>query len=288
MLVRCPLQPQEFRVIPSHGRPAVGAYGTSITPGNNAYGSYTEVMAGSLVTSDAFGIHINVNSNAVTASARDTLVDIGVDPSGGTSWVSTIPDLLASCAAPYDQKGSGVDYFFWVFVPSGSSLAAKATVNNATVGTLRVNCRILTKPKHPELLRGLVGKYVRAFGTSVGSSSGTAVTPGQASDGAWTALGSALAEPLWYWQVGFGVNNATMTNLVYHADLGLGTGTDIREAILDNIITMTTVEELGQKSGLGGYCDGATGDTVFGRAQCSGAPISGISMAGYGVGGVGL
>src|SRR5687767_5995180 len=60
--------------------------GTSVTPGNNTYGSYASVIAGASVTDDAYGIEICFNSGYVDSTARDGIATIGFDPAGGTSF----------------------------------------------------------------------------------------------------------------------------------------------------------------------------------------------------------
>ena len=79
-------------------RPAA-AYGTSVTPGNNTYSSYVDLL--SATSEDSDWIEININSIGTSATATDTLVTIGVDPAGGTSYTDFIPHLLASAAGPY-------------------------------------------------------------------------------------------------------------------------------------------------------------------------------------------
>jgi hypothetical protein len=84
----------------SHGSVA-SSLGVVVTPGNNTYGSYVQMMTAAQVTSDAFAIAINVNSNAVSAAARDALLKVGFDPAGGTSYTtsrSTWPSVRRAAA----------------------------------------------------------------------------------------------------------------------------------------------------------------------------------------------
>src|SRR5690606_34323542 len=124
-----------------------------VTPGNNTYGSYAEVISDSSVTSDAFGILININSVSVGSSARDAILTIGIDPAGGTTYTDFISDLLCSCAPTYVRGSSGAWYYFPVFIKAGTSIAAKGSVNNSTVGTMHVNVQLMCKPTRPELVR---------------------------------------------------------------------------------------------------------------------------------------
>lgn len=263
-------------------RPAT-AMGTAVTPAQNSKGNYAQVLTGANVSRDVFGVLINVNSNAASAGARDTLIDVGVDPAGGTSYTVLIPDLLVSCAAPYNIGNGGVWYFFPIWIKAGSSVGVRASVNNATVGTLRTFITVLGSPRDRRLIK--VGTRVEALGITAATSAGTAVTSGSTSEGAWTSLGS-LAESAWFWQFGFGVNNGTMTALAYHADLGIGNASN-KDLVIENaLITMTTGEQLNNMPTTADCGKAApAGTTAYGRIQCSGTPITGLSMAAYAVGG---
>lgn len=282
-------------VIPSVAlgtRPATN-WGASITPGNNTYGSYTSVQ--SAHTEDAYGILININSNNVSAAARDALVTIGFDPAGGTSFGglggvagNEINHLVASCAVAYllgsAANTGGIWYYFPLFIKAGTSIGAKASINNATVGTLRVATWLMTRPTNPKTLR--CGSFVRTFGATTASSSGTAITPGTTTKATYTQVGSAIAEPLWFWELGIGMNNATMPNNIYHCDLAVGSSTSANQTVIqDAFVAISSTEAIG-KPVAGAYWQAAVGDNVYVRAQ--GGPNAldiGYSMIAYGVGG---
>lgn len=264
------------------GTQPAAAWGTSLTPGNNTYGSYAQVLAGASLTSDAFGILVNFNSNSVSTAARDTIVTIGLDAAGGTSFTDFISDLLCSGASAYvSGVGTGVWYYFPVFVKSGTSIGAKASVNNATVGTLRCAVTLFCKPSRPEMIR--YGSYVTTFGSTAASSCGTSVTPGTASEGSWTQIGSALTKPHWFWQVGMGINDSTTSNAVTHLDVGLGDASNKKVVISNHPWRTTGGEDATANMGMY-WGDGATGDIVYARAQTSSAD-SNYSVAVYAVGG---
>ncbi|MGH7949134.1 MAG: hypothetical protein ACREQF_07925, partial [Candidatus Binataceae bacterium] len=117
-------------------RPAANM-GATVTPAQNSKGSYAQVFTA--LAFDAYFIAIQINSNNAAAAARDTIIDIGVDPAGGTSYTVLIPDLLGSCAsnlaAISATAGCGIWYYFPLWIKAGSTIGARASVNNATVGT---------------------------------------------------------------------------------------------------------------------------------------------------------
>lgn len=266
------------RRIHSHAAPGSGR-GISVTPGNNTYGTYADF--GTLtIDDDVFGMIVGVNNGAVGASAKDTLVTIGADPAGGTSYSDLIPHLIVPSSGGYLLTG-GIRYFFPLRVKSGTTLGAKATVNNATVGTVRVWVTLLCRPSRPDLVR--VGSFVRAFGAVTATSKGTDVTVGD-TVGSWVQLGAALAEPLWFWQLGLGVNNATMPNDAVHIDLGIGDATNKDIAIENHPVHTDGNNESVVAVYPGEYADAATGALVYGRG-IGDVALSGTSMIAYGVGG---
>lgn len=259
-------------------RPAA-AWGTSITPGNNAYGSYVQLLTATI--DETYLCRVTINSFTVSAAARDALVTIGVDPAGGSSYTDLIPDLLASCAQIY--SAGHVSYEFPIRIPAGATVAAKASVNNATVGTGRVAVTLFGRPSRPELVKA--GSFVQAFGSTPASSAGTSVTPGAAAEGAWTQLGSALTVPLWHWEYGIGVNNATMTNTIHHTDIGIGDASN-KKVVIPNGVSIEAAAESLIKPRAPHYGLGAVGDIVYVRMQSGpNVAVSGMSVIAYGIGG---
>jgi len=263
------------------GTRPTAAWGTSITPGNNVYGAYAQVLT---ATSDeTFLFRITLASFFVSAASRNALVTIGIDPAGGTSYTDLISDLVASCAPnAFSALPGPTVYEFPLRIPAGATVAAKASVNNATVGTGRVSIQLFGRPSRPELVKA--GTFVTTFGSSPASSSGTAITPGTTAEGAFTQIGSALTVPLWYWEFGLGINNATMANNNQHVDLALGDATNKKIVIPNGIVAETSSETLAKLT-LGRNGLGAVGDLVYARAQTGpNAASTGMSIIAYGVG----
>ena len=259
------------------------AWGTTITPGNNTYGAYTQILSAANVAKDVMGIEVHVNSNAVSATARDTILTIGVDPAGGTTYADVIPHLLVSSASPVMVLGGGISYFFPIFIKAGSTVAAKASVNNATVGTLSCSLRVLGAPRDRTNMR--VGTKVIPYGIATATSTGTAVTPGTTAEGTATALGTiGASDRPWFWQYGVGVNNGTITAVGYSGDLLIGSA-GAKATICEDRVWMGTTTEQWSDDGLSydGSYQGAPGDILYGRLQASGTAITGLSMAAYGV-----
>lgn len=256
------------------------AFGTTITPGLNAMGSYAQVLASGTVAKDVFGLLINVNSCAVNATARDAIMDVGVDPAGGSAYTVLIPNLMIAAASPY-TVGGGIWYYFPIWIKAGSSVGVRGSVNAGTAGTFRCNMRVFGDPKNRSLVK--VGTRVEAIGITTATSNGTSVTTGTTSDGSWTSLGTS-AKDNWYWAVGFANNSSTMGTFAYHASLGVGSP---QQLIMDpQHFTTTTGEQIsnGIPSVESNKLVGA-GSTVYGKLWCSGGGDAGTSLAAYGLGG---
>lgn len=264
-------------------RPAA-AMGTAVTPGaSNVKGSWVSLLTGAQVARDIFGLLININSVATSAQIKSALVDIGVDPSGGTSYTVLLPDLLACSAGPYNVGAGGVWYWFPIWVRAGSRIGARAQTSNATAGSSRVAITGFGSPRDRRLIR--VGTRVESIGVTTASSSGTTVTSGTTSDGAWTSLGT-LSRSAWFWQFGFDCANTAMSAAAYHCDIGIGDVTN-KVVVIDNGLVNTTTSEQVNKmpsvTDVGKYAPAGT--EVFGRMQCSTTPVTPLSLAAYAVGG---
>lgn len=253
--------------------------GTSITPAQNTYGSYTQVL--SALSNDVYAIKIMVSNVGISTVARDCLIDIGIDTAGGTSYTSKITDLMCSCAGVADSTSGVVEYYFPIFIKAGSTVAVKASVNSTNLTAFSVWVVVFNRPKVPVK----AGHYVTAVGANAGTSSGTAVTSGTTSEGTWTSLGTPTKSH-WYWQLGFGVNSAAMTTNTFFADLAFGDGSN-KIVILSDVPIATVSTEIVSKLlfTVNCYCYVPSGVEIFGRLQCSGTPDSNLSLIAYGVGG---
>ena len=70
------------------------------------------------MTEEVWGILINVNNVAIGAEEHQSLVTIGLDTSGGSSFTDFINHLVCGPANAYSEPGSGV----WYYCPLGKRL----------------------------------------------------------------------------------------------------------------------------------------------------------------------
>ncbi len=262
------------------------ANGVTVTPGNNAYGSYVTLIAAQ--TSTSFMFDLNVNTFNVSGQARDGLARLAFDPAGGASFAGNEfwSDILISCAGPISGNSLGVSYLgVPVTVPAGWSVGIGMSVNNATVGTGAAKITLYGGPSHPELMPRS-GSFVRSFGTSLASSSGTAIIPNSAGGkSAWVQCGSAAAEPLFAMALGIGCNNATMSGNATTFNKGRGSSTTVNMQVGGDVDAASqTSEALSWKSPFEQAVIN-TGDLMLARAGGPAAFNTGASVAIYAVGG---
>jgi hypothetical protein len=273
--------PNEWGIrLDTHPGRITSTKGVSVTPAQNSKGSYFQIISGASLTFDVYAIEVVILANNVSAAIRDAVVDIGTDVAGGTTYTVVIPDLIGSDAGTLaGETIVPYRYYFPLGIKAGSSIGARAAVNNATVGTLRVFCILYGKPNRPEQVR--VGSVVQALTVNLAGSRGTTVVPGTTSEGSWTSLGT-LTRDAWWWRLGLGIADATITGVSYASDLSAGAaGGD--KMILEEVIThaygteqVTTIHPYGQ-----GVREIAAGETIHGRIQCATNADSTVSMIAY-------
>ena len=253
------------------GRPAV-PQGTAVTPGTGAYGSWAQMVAST--TDDTYGILICANNWAVSAASRNGLFQIGVDPAGGTSYTVVIPSLIAGNSSVYNDRGGGLWYYFPLFMPAGSSIAAQA--RGTVTGNFSVYIQLFQRPANP-FARQVY--YVEALGAS--GDGGTSLTPGSTSDGSWVSMGTT-AQPLNWWQFGFQILSSDTSHgtAAVHFDVAYGDGTNFVPIITDGMWLSSSGETgNGLTQAVGCEMLVPAGSTIYMRAQNSGTAEPGTAIA---------
>lgn len=259
-------------------RPAAG-WGASVTPGAGAKGSWVQVFTGAQVSTEIFGLLIFINNNSTSATTRNALVDIGIDPAGGTAYSVLIPDLVGGHAAPTNV--GGIYYYFPIYIPKGATVAVRAAGTVATAFNVALRC--YGKPRRPDAV--ICGTKVSAFGATLASATGTTVAPGTTAEGAWTQLGSATAHSIFWWQCGMTCVDTTMTANAHTMDVAVGDATTKDIVLADALSVFTAAEQSTMLPAvIQAYDRTPAGQLVYGRIQCSGTADSAISMVAYGLG----
>lgn len=261
--------------------------GTAVTSGTSgSEGTWTQIASAANIANEIWYFAINVNSGAVSGSGRSTILDIGVDPAGGTSYSAIISDLPC-CNLTTFGNCSGDWFHFPFFIPAGSTVAARTQCAHASGQVQRVAAWFYGKPSHPELAwRGFVSETI---GT-IASSAGTSFTPGNSSaEGSWTLLGTTTRQLSW-WQMAIQCTNDTMNGLQYHFDLSYGDGTT-QLMMIENLGMSTNTSEIRASSGPTHqllstcYTEVPAGASIYIRGTCSGTADTGWNAMAVGVGG---
>lgn len=258
-----------------------GAMGTSVTPGVGSLGSY--VQLGSNLTKAAYGVALTLSNNFTAGASRETVVSLGVDEVGGSSFTARISGILCGSASDYGNAG-GVDYYFPIYIPSGAAVGVAAQGTVATA--FRVHAQFLHDPIAPWAIK--VGALVETLGIT--GTSGTTVVPGTTSDGAWTEIGT-LSRPAWWFQMGFQIADADDawgggSSQFFHADLAHGDGANFHVITEGLPILQSSNENLTWPRWLFG-CERPlpSGARLFVRLQNSSTIDDGWQAAVYAVGG---
>lgn len=258
--------------------------GTSVTPGaSNAEGAWTQIASAANIAYDVFMLYIAVGGGATTANQKDHLLDIGVDPAGGTSYTAVISNIV--CGQTQAVTTGFDEFVFPLFIKAGSSVAVRAQGSNATAGTVRVVADFYGRPTEPALCP--VGYWSETIGT-ITNSAGTTVTPGNAAEGTWTSLGTTTKD-LWHWQIGLQLSNGTITAQYTTFDLAYGDATN-KEIILEDVTigfygtAEIKASTLRGRSMVNNRRPVPAGSTIYARARCSTAPTATYNCTAIGIG----
>lgn len=259
--------------------------GTSVIPGaSNAEGSWTQIASSANIANDAYWLYLQVHSGATSAAAKNQLLDIGVDPAGGTSYAAIISNLQMG-ASPALTAAGAREHIFPFFIKAGSSVAIRIQGSNATAGTVRVAARFYGMPTNP--LATPRGAISETFG-SITNSNGQSFTPGNAADGAWADLG-ATTYPLWWWQLGYAIDNATITAEYTYIEVAWGDATN-KHSMFKVMHGGTTSEVCGlaaqtQMLACAAFNPVPAGANIYIRGRCNNAPDTGYHATVVGIGG---
>lgn len=260
--------------------------GTSVVPGaSNAEGSWTQIASSANIASDCYWLYIQVHSGATATASKQHLLDIGVDPAGGTAYSAIISNLAVGCAPSLTVAGNR-EHVFPFFIKAGSSVAVRVQGIAATAGTIRVVARFYGKPARPELVP--VGTVSQTFGT-ITNTLGQTVTPGNAADGSWADLGAVASEAKWWWQLGYQIDNAAITAEYTYIELAYGDASN-KDTIFKVMHGGTTGETCGlaaQTSLLAcaAFTRVPVGQNIYVRMRCNNAPDTGYNVTVIGIGG---
>lgn len=252
---------------------------------SNAEGSWTEVLTASDVAKDVWELVLHLNGVNVSGAITDYLLDIGVDPSGGASYSAILSNyVLSANYTATNTTGAGKLYRRLdvpCAIPAGSSVAVRVQGSNGTTRAIQVLPVMLGRPARPHLLRH--AQFSETVGTVTGTT-GVSFTPGNASWGAWTLLGTS-SRRCWRWQVSYGITNATMAIDATAVQLAHGDGSSYHLIAEVHGAQRTSEQTVMYHGAKGGFRDVPAGANLYVRGYNSGAPVSGYHALAHGFGG---
>ena len=260
---------QEFNY---SGRPAV-TWGTTLTGSATPHAlpaSPTQVTASTAY--DADWVKITIHATAVAATVTDSLINIYLGGAGAE--VLFIPNLVAGWGADLGTDVPHV-YQFPVRITRGVRISA--------------DLRNLIPSDTAQLMIDLYqtngalwsGAGVDQVGAVTASSRGTTVTPGAASEGTFTTLGTT--NRLWRYVLPVIMSNSDTTQVTDSGDMDIGTAGALIHGLEHFQTAYSSSERDMSYDGMGRWVEIASGTSLDARIQDLGADIEAKSVICYGV-----
>lgn len=171
----------------SLGEDASTSTGTSVAAhaSANTLGSWVQLGADTTRDGFLFGICCQTIAQGVAH-----LVDIGIDPAGGTTFSPIAQQIAVACANQTTAPALNQPFvpLGGLFIPAGSAVAART---RASTGGSALDVRALLMSGAPDC--GYT--WVESLGVDTSDSGGTSLDPGATANtkGAWTTLSAATA-----------------------------------------------------------------------------------------------
>ena len=167
----------------------------NVTAGlSNADGSAVTIM--SALAHDVEYLRLLIACSLTSGAVNDILMDLLIDPAGGTSWSVLIPSIMCckgDLAVGGGSPGSFSGYDFPVWIPAGASLGAQARCAETTLTAPVIKPVLFAYGGNANPASWWCGQRVTAIGINASASTGQAHTPGSSgSFSTWTNLGSTL------------------------------------------------------------------------------------------------
>lgn len=265
----------------SPSSPTVADFGTAVDPGTSNADS-TPVTAMSALAFDAHYLVLSMNHFFLSGAACHVLLDVMLDPAGGTSWATFIDDLVCGFTAADTASYMATQwYHFPIFIKAGTSIGLRARCSHSvTINLGTVGMNVFGNPSRPEMW--WCGQKAESLGINAATSKGTNVVPGSSGTfGSWASMGTSTAR---YGAVQYGLNgvDSSTSALAYHFQIGHGS-TEFPGAPMVHS-AMGTTETNALCGNVGPiFCDEPAGTIWQMRATCgSGGPET-FNAAIYGV-----
>lgn len=224
---------------------AADAQGTQFLIGNaNTKGAVTQVF--SALAHDVEHVRVGFSHLSIAATNRSTLVDIMIDPAGGTNWSVLIPDLAVGLNTAILYSGqaypAGVPVWleFPLWIPAGASIGIRGQTAHMGPYYARTYMQLRGGNRNPGAW--WCGQRVTALGINAATSRGTVITPVvQPNFSDWSDIGAALDSDVGAVQMLIqGEGDSIAVNSTYFGQMGAG-----GVAIGQTVVRAYSAEETG-------------------------------------------
>jgi hypothetical protein len=203
----------------TEARPATTT-GVTITASGTPHAlsaSFTDLFAAT--AHDTYWVSLLCHGSASPATQTDALLNIYIG--AAAAEVLLIPDLAVGWSVSAGGGGYCKTYEFPLFIPAGSRISAKS---RALVGSQTIEVMMqLHGGGEPS---GWCGRGVESVGANTAASQGTSVTPGGASEGSFTDIGTTVNAWRYILVMPQGtLTDTNMTTAMQSYDIGVGGAT---------------------------------------------------------------
>ena len=181
----------------------------------NTKGSWTQIHAATEF--DAYFVELTLHTSSSSGDDTSMLIDIGVDPAGGTSYTVYVPDILCGF------RGGGPHFQIPVFIPAGSTIACQNQSIVTGAQTIVVEIYLWGGASMGEPWPQSHGLVVAYGTTSSSASAGTQLSNG-VGEGPWTEIVASTTHP--HSGVALGVQGGTSSfaSVAWSIDVAIGAG----------------------------------------------------------------
>jgi hypothetical protein len=243
-------------------------------------------------------VTLEMHGRPTSTLSNAQLVDIGVDPAGGSSPTLVASNIAVGQSAYFaDTEGVQVRAELPLCIPAGASVFARTAFSPNAANSAALIAAYFGAPSRPEAVWS--GQFCESIGIANDGSvptncDATPVTPGNSGSwtgsigtaaGDWHELGTA-AQNLRHISLFPQIRNATMAALHYFWELGIGDGATVVPIIKKIRASTTSSERVVWKGRQGGaFFDIPAGTKIYARANCSGTSDTGWTAMALGIGG---
>lgn len=204
------------------GANPLATMGAVVTTGASSGDGTAVALIATPLTYDCEMLEIGMHSNNDAGVDSSTLVDILIDPAGGTAW----QDFILSLPAGFIGTGSTVtaaalrSWTFPVKIPAGSTIGVRGRNTTVSTRAVTVFCMVRGGPLHNSWW---CGQRVDPIGDIRATSRGANVPPNASANtfGAWTSIGSATARAYRALVASVQGEGTTMVVAAYYLQVGI-------------------------------------------------------------------